>query len=75
VGGLEYASVMADPSTEEPAAERSAGASAQPGDLAAEAERALTPRTPALALAGVWLVVAAVVAVVLLAVGLTLYFV
>jgi hypothetical protein len=66
---------MADPSSEEPAAERSAAVPAQPEDLAAEAERALTPRTPALALAGVWLVVAAVVAVVLLAVGLTLYFV
>jgi hypothetical protein len=33
-------------------------------DLAAEAERARTPRTPFLALAGVWLVVAAVVAIV-----------
>jgi hypothetical protein len=32
--------------------------------LATEAERARTPRTPALALAGVWVVVAAVVVVV-----------
>jgi hypothetical protein len=65
---------MADPSGEKPAAERSAAAPAHPDDLAAEAERAGTPRTPAFALAGVWLVVAAVVAGVLLAVGLTLYF-
>ena len=40
----------------------------------AEAERARTPRTPLLALAGVWLAVAAVVALVV-AVALTLYFV
>jgi hypothetical protein len=66
---------MADPSSEELSAERSAAAPARPEDLAVEAERALTPRTPALALAGVWLVVAVVVAVVLLAVGLALYFV
>jgi hypothetical protein len=64
---------MADPSGEKPAAERSAAAPGHPEDLAAEAERARTPRTPAVALAGVWLVVAAVVAVVLIAVGLTLY--
>ena len=66
---------MADPSSEEPAGGQSAAAPAQQVDLADQAERAVTPRTPALALAGVWLVVAAVVALVLLAVGLTLYFV
>jgi hypothetical protein len=33
-------------------------------ELATEAERARTPRTPALALAGVWVVVAVAVAVV-----------
>jgi cobalamin biosynthesis Mg chelatase CobN len=33
-------------------------------ELAAEAERARTPRTPALALASVWVVVAVVVALV-----------
>ena len=43
-------------------------------DLAAEAERARTPRTPLLAFAGVWLAVAVVVLVVV-AVALTLYFV
>ena len=55
---------MDDPSRKEP-----------PDDLAAEAERARTPRTPLLALAGVWLTVAVVVAVILVAVALTLYFV
>ncbi|MDQ3889242.1 MAG: hypothetical protein M3312_01680 [Actinomycetota bacterium] len=33
-------------------------------ELATEAERARTPRTPVLALAGVWIVVAVVVAIV-----------
>jgi hypothetical protein len=46
-----------------------------PDDLAAEAERARTPRTPLLALTGVWLAVAGVVVVVLVAVALALYFV
>ena len=55
---------MDDPSRKEP-----------PDDLAAEAERARTPRTPLLAFAGVWLTVAAVVVVVLVAVVLTLYLV
>jgi|Tabmets5t2r1_1033131.scaffolds.fasta_scaffold272727_1 hypothetical protein len=55
---------MADPPGTEP-----------PDDLAAEAERARTPRTPLRALAGVWLTVAAVVAVILVAIALTLYFV
>jgi hypothetical protein len=44
-------------------------------DLAAEAERGRTPRTPGLTLAGVWLVVAAAVVLVLLVIGLTLHFV
>ena len=44
-------------------------------DLAAETERARTPRTPLLALTGVWLAVAATVVAVLVAVALTLYFV
>jgi hypothetical protein len=33
-------------------------------ELATEAERARTPRTPVLALAGVWIVIAVVVAIV-----------
>lgn len=56
---------MADPSRTRNPAQR---------DLAAEAERRRTPRTPFLALAGVWLVVAVVVAIVV-AIALTLYFV
>jgi hypothetical protein len=44
-------------------------------ELAAEAERARTPRTPLLALTGVWLAVAATVVAILVAVALTLYFV
>lgn len=44
-------------------------------DLAAETERARTPRTPLLALTGVWLVAAATVVAILVAVALTLYFV
>ena len=44
-------------------------------DLAAETERARTPRTPLLALSGVWLAVAATVVAILVAVVLTLYFV
>jgi hypothetical protein len=43
-------------------------------DLAADAERTRTPRTPFVALAGVWIAVAVVVAL-LVAVTLTLYFV
>jgi hypothetical protein len=45
------------------------------GDLADEFERARTPRTPLLALTGVWLAVAITVALVLAVVALTLYFV
>ena len=45
------------------------------GDLADEVERARTPRTPLLALTGVWLAVAITVALVLAVVALTLYFV
>jgi hypothetical protein len=44
-------------------------------DLAAEVERARTPRTPLLALTGVWLAVAATVVAILVVVALTLYFV
>jgi hypothetical protein len=44
-------------------------------DLAAEVERGRTPRTPLLALTGVWLAVAATVVAILVAVALTLYFV
>jgi hypothetical protein len=44
-------------------------------DVAAEAERARTPRTPLLALTGVWLAVAATVVAVLVVVALTLYFI
>ena len=45
------------------------------GELADEIERARTPRTPLLALAGVWLTVALTVALVLAVVAVTLYFV
>jgi hypothetical protein len=48
----------------------------RPGaELADEVESARTPRTPALALVGVWIVVAVTVALVILAVVLALYFV
>jgi hypothetical protein len=40
------------------------GAQRRGDELATEAERARTPRTPLLALGGVWIVVAAVVAIV-----------
>jgi hypothetical protein len=40
-------------------------------ELASEAERARTPRTPALALASVWVAIVVVFAIV---VGVTLYF-
>jgi hypothetical protein len=43
------------------------------GELADEVERARTPRTPLLALTGVWLTVAAVFAVVLAVVLLAIY--
>jgi hypothetical protein len=70
----EYDHLMADPrGTEQTARDRRRGARPV-ADLAAEAERGRTPRTPFLALAGVWLAVAVVVAVVL-ALALTLYFV
>jgi hypothetical protein len=67
---------MADrPQNEQPARDPDARRDRPPpDDLAAEAERARTPRTPLLALTGVWLAVAAVVLIVL-AVALTLYFV
>jgi hypothetical protein len=44
-------------------------------DLAEEVERARTPRTPLLALTGVWLAIAITVVLVLVVVALTLYFV
>jgi hypothetical protein len=44
-------------------------------DLADEVERARTPRTPALALAGVWIVVATTVVLVIVAVVVALYIV
>jgi hypothetical protein len=43
------------------------------GDLADEVERARTPRTPFLALGGVWLTVAVVVAVVVAVTLLAIY--
>jgi hypothetical protein len=62
------------PPNEQPARDPGARSGRPPDDLAAEAERARTPRTPLLALTGVWLAVAAVVLVVL-AFALTFYFV
>jgi hypothetical protein len=61
------------PRNEQPARDPGARPEGPPDDLAAEAERARTPRTLLLALTGVWLAVAAVVLVVL-AVALTLYY-
>lgn len=65
---------MTDPRGREKAVRDHPAAAPPVSDLAAEAERSRTPRTPFLALAGVWLAVAAVVAVIL-ALALTLYFV
>jgi hypothetical protein len=62
---------MADHSSEEPAGEQSAAAPAQWVDLAEGLSAPSRRARQALTLAGVWLVVAAVVALVLLAVGLT----
>jgi hypothetical protein len=62
------------PRNEKPAHDPGARSGRPLDDLAAEAERGRTPRTPLLALTGVWLAVAAVVLVVL-AVALTFYFV
>jgi hypothetical protein len=67
--------VVADPLDENGARDRSARPPRPVGDLADEVERARTPRTPLLALSGVWVAVAATVALVLAAVALTLYFV
>ena len=64
---------MADPPRQEKAVKDHRNAPAIT-DLAAEAERGRSARTPFLALAGVWVVVAAVVTVVLV-LALTLYFV
>jgi hypothetical protein len=66
---------MADPpGTEKPTPDRS-GTERPVTDLAAEAERARTPRTPFLALAGVWLTIVVALAIVLALVALTLYLV
>ena len=65
---------MEDPPGREEPAQRPRVGAAPVSDLAAEAERGRTTRTPVLALAGVWLAVAIVVAVVL-AIALTAYFV
>jgi hypothetical protein len=62
------------PRTEEPEHNRP-DPSSRPLDLAAEAERARTPREPFLALAGVWVFVVAALVIVLALVALTLYFV
>jgi hypothetical protein len=68
--------VVADPRDENGAARDRAARSPRPvGDLADEVERARTPRTPLLALTGVWLAVAITVALVLAVVALTLYLV
>jgi hypothetical protein len=65
---------MADPpGTEEPARDRPE-AEGPVNDFAAEAERVRTPRTPFLALAGVWLTIVVALVVVLALVALTLYF-
>jgi hypothetical protein len=65
---------MADPRKETPARDPVAKPAQSTVDLAAEAERSRTPWTPVRALTGVWLAVAAVVAL-LIAAALTLYFV
>jgi hypothetical protein len=67
--------VAGRPRNEQPARDPGARPGRPPDDLAAEAERARTPRTPLLALTGVWLAVAAVVLIVVAVVVLTLYFV
>jgi hypothetical protein len=65
---------MAEPGKENGAADPVAQPARPMDDLAAEAERARTPRTPLLALTGVWLAVAATVVAVLAVIALTLYF-
>jgi hypothetical protein len=65
---------VSDPRNEQPTRDPDPRPERPPDDLAAEAERTGTPRTPLLALTGVWFAVAAVVLVVL-AIALTLYFV
>jgi hypothetical protein len=63
------------PRNEQPARDPGARPERSPDDLAAEVERTRTPRTPLLALTGVWLAVAAVVLIVVAVVALALYFV
>jgi hypothetical protein len=66
---------MADPpGTEKPTPDRP-GDEPPVADLAAEAERARTPRTPFLALAGVWVTIVVALVIVLGLVALTLYLV
>lgn len=65
---------MSDPGNEQLTSDRAARPERPPDDLAAEAERARTPRTPLFAITGVWLAVLAVVLLVLAVVLLTLYF-
>jgi hypothetical protein len=67
--------VVADPRDENGARNRAARRAPPVGDLADEAERARTPRTPLRALTGVWLTVALTVALVLGVVAMVLYFV
>ncbi|MDQ3778232.1 MAG: hypothetical protein M3310_05120 [Actinomycetota bacterium] len=62
---------MADPRQEN--ADRPETGAARGGKLAGEVERARTPRTPLLALTGVWLTVALAVALLLAVVALTRY--
>jgi hypothetical protein len=65
---------VTDSSDEDPRTRPPAAPVARGPDVANEVERARTPRTPVLALAGVWVVVAAVFVLVLFVIGLTLYF-
>ena len=66
---------MAGSPSDEQAEENRRASSDLPDDPAAEAERARTPRTPLLALGGVWLTVVAAVVLVLALIALTLYLV
>jgi hypothetical protein len=59
----------------EGAAQDRPGAERPGADLAAEAERTRTPKTPFLALAGIWLTIVVALLIVLALVALTLYLV
>jgi len=67
--------VVADPRDENGARIRAARRARRGGDLADEVERARTPRTPVLALGGVWITIAIVVALVVALVVLARYLV